>query len=241
MKVWLFDIDGTLIASGGAGQEATFSALTEAFGVTVTRGGIGFAGRTDRAIASDVFAAHGIANTPENWQLFQRVYLDQLRHHLHRREGQILAGVPGLIACLGAEPQNHLGLLTGNIRAGAEQKLRHYQLWHHFSFGGFGDWHESRNDVAQQALLAACQHIGQAVSPQDIWVVGDTVHDVNCAGDRGQCDCRGDGGHSCRRISCGVSRCAVRKSVTLTATCRTARIGPATTTICRREGGETSA
>ena len=55
MRVWLFDIDGTLIASGGAGQEATFAALAEAFGVPVTRAGIGFAGRTDRAIATDVF------------------------------------------------------------------------------------------------------------------------------------------------------------------------------------------
>jgi phosphoglycolate phosphatase len=183
MKVWLFDIDGTLIASGGAGQEATFAALTEAFNVPVKRGGIVFAGRTDRAIASEVFQAHQIPNTPENWATFQRVYLQQLTVQLRQRNGEILRGARQVLQRLmgDSQSQNHLGLLTGNIRAGAEQKLRHYQLWQHFAFGGFGDQHESRNDVAQQAYAAACDHLRQPVRPEDVWVVGDTVNDIRCA------------------------------------------------------------
>jgi phosphoglycolate phosphatase-like HAD superfamily hydrolase len=181
MKVWLFDIDGTLIASGGAGQEATFAALSAAFGVPVTRAGIAFAGRTDRAIATDVFAVHGIRNTEENWQTFQRVYLDHLQLQLNRRAGEVLQGVRQLLRRLEEEPTNHLGLLTGNIRAGAERKLRHYGLWHHFYFGGYGDQHESRDDVARQALAAAREFLRQPVGPRDIWVVGDTVNDVRCA------------------------------------------------------------
>src|SRR5690606_22161105 len=117
MKVWLFDIDGTLIVSRGAGQEATFAALTEAFGVEVARDGIQFAGRTDRAIAAEVFRQHRLADTPENWQVFRRVYLEQLRIELRRRSGQVLRGVPELLERLTGEPANHLGLLTGNIRA----------------------------------------------------------------------------------------------------------------------------
>jgi phosphoglycolate phosphatase-like HAD superfamily hydrolase len=181
MKIWLFDIDGTLIASRGAGQEATFAALTEAFNVRVTRDGISFAGRTDRAIASDVFRAHGIPNTAANWELFQRVYLEQLRLQLQRRNGEILRGVSQVLQRLLCDARNHLGLLTGNIRAGAEQKLRHYQLWQHFAFGGFGDEHESRNDVAQLAYAAACAHLGTRIHAQDVWVVGDTVYDIHCA------------------------------------------------------------
>jgi phosphoglycolate phosphatase-like HAD superfamily hydrolase len=181
MKVWLFDIDGTLIASQGAGQAATFAALSEAFGVDVTRNGILFAGRTDRAIARDVFREHRLADTHENWQVFRRVYLEQLRIELQRRNGQVLRGVTHLLQRLTNEPANHLGLLTGNIRAGAEQKLRHYRLWDHFAFGGFGDEHVSRDDVARLAYLAACEHLQASVCPQDVWVVGDTVHDIQCA------------------------------------------------------------
>jgi phosphoglycolate phosphatase-like HAD superfamily hydrolase len=181
MKIWLFDIDGTLITSGGAGQEATFAALAEAFGVTVSRSGIHFAGRTDRAIAADVFQAHNIPNTPENWQTFQRVYLQQLGERLHDCVGEVLRGVTELMDWLLRDPENHLGLLTGNIRQGAEQKLRHYRLWHHFQFGGFGDMHESRDDVARQALDAARNWVPHQFSPADVWVVGDTVNDIRCA------------------------------------------------------------
>jgi phosphoglycolate phosphatase-like HAD superfamily hydrolase len=181
MKIWLFDIDGTLIASGGAGQEATFAALTEAFGVPVSRAGIQFAGRTDRAIAADVFQAHNIPNTLENWETFQRLYLQQLRHQLQHRVGDVLRGVTELLERLMRDQANHLGLLTGNIRAGAEQKLRYYRLWHHFQFGGFGDVHESRDDVARQALDAARGWVQSTFSPEDVWVVGDTVNDIRCA------------------------------------------------------------
>lgn len=181
MKVWLFDIDGTLIASGGAGQAATFAAIGEAFRIDVITDGIAFAGRTDRAIAADVFRAHQIPNTLANWQRFREVYLDQLRQHLLQRQGQILAGVHDVLARLGQRPDVHLGLLTGNIRAGAECKLRHYQLWDHFAFGGFGDDHESRNEVAAQAVLDAQRHLRCELEPSEICIIGDTVHDISCA------------------------------------------------------------
>ncbi len=181
MKVWLFDIDGTLIASGGAGQAATFAAIGQEFGISVRGEGIPFAGRTDRAIAGDVFRANEIPNTPQNWERFRRAYLQQLRQQLAERQGQILAGVRQLLDALGAIQDVHLGLLTGNIQAGAQEKLCHYALWDHFAFGGFGDSHESRDQVAAQALDAAQEFLGHAVRGNDVWVIGDTVHDIRCA------------------------------------------------------------
>jgi phosphoglycolate phosphatase-like HAD superfamily hydrolase len=181
MSVWLFDIDGTLIASGGAGQEATFAALAEVFALPVTRAGIQFAGRTDRAIAADVFQRHGIPQTESNWQRFRESYLTQLRRQLQTRSGQVLAGVRELLARLSQSSDTHLGLLTGNIQAGAEEKLRHYALWDHFAFGGYGDYHESRDQVAQQALADAQRYLLRDVAPQEVWVIGDTVHDIRCA------------------------------------------------------------
>lgn len=181
MVVWLFDIDGTLILSRGAGQEATWFAMERAFGCTRSTVEITFAGRTDRAIAADLFRAHGVPQTDANWEHFRSYYLDELEARLPGRVGQVLPGVRQLLTRLQLESDSHLGLLTGNIRAGAAAKLKHFGLWRHFRFGGFGDTHESRDDVAAEALDAARACVAKNLSPTDVWVIGDTVHDVSCA------------------------------------------------------------
>ena len=74
-----------------------------------------------------------------------------------------------------------LGLLTGNYREAAWQKLRHYGLAEHFAFGGFGDDHADRDDVARQALTAAAEHHApQTINREKLWVIGDTPADVRC-------------------------------------------------------------
>jgi phosphoglycolate phosphatase-like HAD superfamily hydrolase len=70
--------------------------------------------------------------------------------------------------------------LTGNIRLGAEIKLRHFGLWHLFETGGFGDDHEDRNQIAAIARERGGQMFGRTLSGEEILVVGDTVHDVAC-------------------------------------------------------------
>jgi phosphoglycolate phosphatase-like HAD superfamily hydrolase len=79
----------------------------------------------------------------------------------------------------------HVGLLTGNVRAGAERKLAHYNLWHRFAFGGFGDDHLDRCDIAAAALAAARQQFEQnghhTASRETIVVIGDTEQDIRCA------------------------------------------------------------
>ncbi len=74
-----------------------------------------------------------------------------------------------------------MGLLTGNVRAGAKAKLGHFGLFDNFAFGGFGDHHFDRDDVAREALAEVRRHVGDHVQSEQVWVIGDTPLDVRCA------------------------------------------------------------
>ncbi len=94
-------------------------------------------------------------------------------------EGCVLPGVTPLLDALAKRDDVRLGLLTGNFRRGAELKLSHYQLDRHFRFGGFGDDHYHRDDVARAAVDEATAAL-VSVSGARLWVVGDTPADVQC-------------------------------------------------------------
>jgi phosphoglycolate phosphatase-like HAD superfamily hydrolase len=181
MHTCLFDIDGTLLSSGGAGKHAMYAAIASEFGVSDLDDGIPFAGRTDRAIAHDLLLRHGLEDTEANWRRFVRAYLGHLPRSLVSRPGRVLPGVASLLEQLRSRGDIAIGLLTGNLRDGATSKLRHYQIDRYFAFGGFGDLHLDRNDVAREALAAAIQHLPDSVELQRIWVIGDTPLDVRCA------------------------------------------------------------
>lgn len=180
MAVILFDIDGTLLSSGGAGKAAMERALTTAFGVPGHSEGVPYSGRTDRAIGRDLFRLHSVDLTPDNWQRFLNDYLGHLPGCLSRGEGRVLPGIAALLEHLQQLGHVTLGLLTGNIREGARLKLSHFDLYHHFAFGGFGDDHHERDDVARMALAFAHQHLG-VERVEEVWVIGDTPLDVSCA------------------------------------------------------------
>ncbi|MEW4488510.1 HAD hydrolase-like protein [Thalassoglobus sp. JC818] len=179
-NVLLFDIDGTLLNSGGAGQYAMEQALLEVFGVAGPYENILAAGRTDRAITTDLFSHHKIDPSEANWSTFQEAYFRHLPEALGKLDGVVLPGIVDLLDGLAANPNVTLGLLTGNFQTGADLKLRHYQLDHHFAFGGFGDNHFDRDDVARLAMEAACTHLSRTVPGESIWVIGDTPSDIKC-------------------------------------------------------------
>lgn len=181
MLVLLFDIDGTLVRTGGAGKAAMEAALQEEFGITEFRDVVPYSGRTDLAIGRDLLEVHGLAVTEANRQRLQQGYLRRLPHFLAKIPGRVCPGIAELIAALRQHDRVQLGLLTGNVRHGAELKLNHYQLWHHFAFGGFGDGHTDRDDVARSALASATNHLRQPPSLDRVWVIGDTPLDVSCA------------------------------------------------------------
>jgi phosphoglycolate phosphatase len=180
MLACLFDIDGTLLASGGAGKAALESAFTAEFQVQL-RHHVPYSGRTDRAIMRDLFRLHDVEDTAQNLQKLLQSYLYRLPACLNAHRGRVLPGIQQLLKYLCARAGCTVGLLTGNVRAGAKAKLGHYGLYDHFSCGGFGDHHFDRDDVAREALASVRSEIGANVRPEQIWVIGDTPLDVRCA------------------------------------------------------------
>jgi phosphoglycolate phosphatase len=190
MHICLLDIDGTLILTGGAGQTAFAQTLTEDFGIAEINTRVAFAGRSDRAIVADLFRDHDIAPSDENWARFRRGYLSRLDSALQSHQGRVLPGVAALLNALGARGDVVIGLVTGNIHEGARRKLTHFGLWHWFPFGGFGDEHVERCDIAAAGLAAARRHLAAtddpgrssecAVRDGQIVVIGDTEHDISC-------------------------------------------------------------
>ena len=178
--VFLFDIDGTLINTGGAGGRARLGAFSSEFGVANPEK-VPFSGRTDRGIVSNLFKAHDIEDTEEHWQRLRDEYLRRLVVHLPLYEGRVLPGVVHMLDELARRSDVAVGLLTGNAREGARLKLEHYQLFHHFPFGGFGDTSPDRNEVAREALCSTRGHLRQEIDLARVWVVGDTPLDVSCA------------------------------------------------------------
>lgn len=179
--VCLFDIDGTLLSTGGAGQRAMERALHAAFGVANLDHDIPAAGRTDRAIIADLFAHHRLEHRPEIVERFLAAYVRHLPETLRELDGRVLPGIVELLDALAGRGDVALGLLTGNFAEGAQLKLRHFRLEHHFRFGGYGDAHLDRDDVARAALAEARRFLDRDVSLDHLWVIGDTPSDVKCA------------------------------------------------------------
>ena len=180
-KLVLFDIDGTLLTSGGAGERALRLGFKERFGRDEDYQTIEIAGRTDSSIARRLFEKHHIAETPENLTaLFDR-YLHHLHDLLPKTNGRLLPGILALLDALKARPDIMLGLLTGNLRRGAELKLTHYGVWHYFEVGAFADDHHERNELGRFACARAVAHAGCEFPAHRVFVIGDTPHDVACA------------------------------------------------------------
>jgi phosphoglycolate phosphatase len=179
-KLVLFDIDGTLLHSGGAGEAALRLALRDRFGRDDDLARVEIAGRTDAGIARQIFALHGIEPTPENLARFFDGYLHHLEKLLPQTAGHLLPGILDLLEKLRARPCVALALLTGNLSRGAELKLTHYGVWQFFDFGAYADDHHDRNQLGQFARARATERHGAEFAPADILVLGDTPHDIEC-------------------------------------------------------------
>lgn len=176
----LWDIDGTLILSGGAGYRALGVALRTEFGIEGTLEGVELAGRTDRWIARSVFRKFNLPATPEAIDRYLEAYLRALPGELAVPGARTLPGVAEILEALGRRGDVASGLLTGNLRRGAEIKLRHHGLWTHFAFGAFADDAEVRDELGPHAVRRACAHHEVEFATHRVWVIGDTPHDIAC-------------------------------------------------------------
>jgi phosphoglycolate phosphatase-like HAD superfamily hydrolase len=175
----LFDIDGTLIRCGGAGMSAMGQTVTELFGHREIPE-IPLHGRTDRGIVGDLFERLQI-DLDGDYSGFYEIYFQRLKTVLKTSNGEVLPGVFELLTKLNEMPTVALGILTGNASEAAAIKLEHFQLSEYFLFGGYGDDHHDRNDVAAQAVTAASKSLGSRFDPSKVWVIGDTSNDIRCA------------------------------------------------------------
>lgn len=179
-KLLLFDIDGTLITSGGAGEGALVDAMTSQFGVIEDLAGITLAGATDALIARTLLEKHGLPVTAKNVTALMDAYLQHLAGRMPRHAGRILPGIVELLQRLKTEPDCVVALLTGNLVRGAEIKLTHYGVWEYFEFGAFADDHHDRNELGHFARQRALEIRGIDFPPEAIYVIGDTPRDIEC-------------------------------------------------------------
>lgn len=194
-KLILFDIDGTLVLTGGAGIRAMNRACEELVGHPHALEGIPVAGRTDRIILTDVVARAGRTLDDGLLDRLRDRYITNLREEIEQPgrtqsfeslgpRGGVKAVMPGIRDLLDVLTQRDdvfLGLLTGNFEAGARIKLEHFDLWRYFRCGAFGDDAADRNALVPFALDRARAFGLPELDPEHILVVGDTPHDIACA------------------------------------------------------------
>lgn len=176
----LWDIDGTLIDSGGAGERALRVSLEREFGIADTFSWLEWAGRTDKWIARQILSHHGLEVSEENVRRFLDGYLAAVAEEMANPHARILPGVLEALEAVARHPDAAQGLLTGNLERGARIKLGHFDLWKYFAFGAFADDSELRNELGPHALRRAAEHHKIPFYPDRTLVIGDTPHDIAC-------------------------------------------------------------
>ncbi|HEY6195818.1 MAG TPA: HAD family hydrolase [Candidatus Eisenbacteria bacterium] len=177
--VWLFDIDGTLLLTQGAGREALSLALRDQIGVDDDLTGIPFGGRTDRLIVAEICERHGIAFPDGELTRFWDRAAFHMRRLMDPPRGSLLPGVSAMLEAVAAEPGWVCALLTGNVTEMARIKLSAFGVYERFAWGAFGDEAPDRDALARLAVRRAAERHG--VTPEQCVVVGDTEHDIACA------------------------------------------------------------
>lgn len=188
VNLLLFDIDGTLLDTGGAGLRALRSAWIEEFSLqdrVADFPPLNLAGSTDAGIVRSLCAHFRIDHGPAMERSFYDRYHGHLKSELStngQRDGRLLPGVTGLLRRLREEEESHsLGLLTGNIAPGAWTKVETFGLGGIFEFGAFGDDHHDRDELGPVAVERARRHTGREFAIGRIFIIGDTPKDIRCA------------------------------------------------------------
>ncbi len=180
--VILFDVDGTLLLSGGAGRRAMERACGEILGMPEACSGFSMAGMTDRAIVRRACLTAGRPDRPELLDQLLESYLLALPDELAKSTRfRILAGGHQLIAALRKHDHVAVGLGTGNVRRGAALKLGHAGLWNETHFGGFGCDAEDRGELIRIGAERGARALGRPLAECRVVVVGDTLFDIRAA------------------------------------------------------------
>jgi phosphoglycolate phosphatase len=183
-RLYLFDVDGTLVSARGAGRAAMARALAATYGTAGAIDRYDFRGKTDPRAILDILSEAGLAEPEIAARLeacYER-YVEELEA-LIGRDGSVdvLPGIPELVRMLSDREDTVVGLLTGNIEGGARVKLRSTGLWPLFRVGAFGSDHADRRQLPDIACRRARALTGATIPFERVTIIGDTPLDVDCA------------------------------------------------------------
>jgi phosphoglycolate phosphatase len=180
MRLILFDIDGTLIDSGGAGVRSLDLALKDLFSIDNGFHGISMAGKTDTQIIKEGIMKHGLSANGTIDAVI-KAYLNYLRREINNDRKHVKPGIYEVLEELKPLQDLGLGLLTGNIEQGARIKLEPFRLNEYFPAGAFGSDDEDRNNLLPIAIKRFEELFQQKIEADNCIIVGDTPRDVECA------------------------------------------------------------
>ncbi len=183
-KLLLFDVDGTLILTGGAAAGLMAESVSRAMHRPIQWTISDFVGNTDRSIIASLLRRNGTSESalPELTEEALQLYLKGLAHEL-KPDGviRVLPGVQALMKFLQRDQRFYLGLLTGNVREGARIKLSRDGLFDYFPVGAFGDDALNREQLPAFAIQRAEKYYQCFFDRKDIWIIGDSINDIKCA------------------------------------------------------------
>jgi len=183
-KLILFDVDGTLILTGGVAVGLMTEVISEVAALPISWSLSDFVGNTDQNIIHTLLHRNGIgeAGIPDMVESILQKYLDRLQAELPK-DGviKVLPGVQTLLQTLKKDQRFSLGLLTGNMLAATQIKLSVDQLFDFFPIGAFGDDALKREQLPPFAIQRAQKYYGHFFEKKDIWIIGDSVNDIRCA------------------------------------------------------------
>ena len=183
-KLILFDIDGTLILTGGVAVGVMVESVSRVLQRPIQWTISDFVGNTDQSILFTLFRRNGGIEPMLDDMVEQALslYLKQLRKEL-AKDGivQVLPGVKKLLKKMEKTPEFALGLVSGNVREGARIKLSSEKLFKYFPIGAFGDDALKRENLPPFAISRAEKYYGCFFDRSNIWIVGDSVNDIKCA------------------------------------------------------------
>jgi len=182
-RLLLFDIDGTLLRTGGAGRISMERSFEKLYGLENALDSIPMMGRTDPLIFRDVLEKNGIMWNSEHEEQMKKTYFSILRREIRRprKDGKICPGIVPLLDACTDDTNLFLGLLTGNYRESARIKLKHFGLDSYFPFGAFADDSAERSGLGKFAIERFSKTRGFSPAPDRVFIIGDTPSDIACA------------------------------------------------------------
>ncbi len=182
-KLLLFDIDGTILNTGGAGKRSMIRAFEDIYGPANGFHGIHMSGKTDPMILREALVQAGLPWEEKLAELFKQRYFSLMEEEIKKPNPnkRLMPGIRELIQHLSTRSNIVLGLLTGNWKQGAAIKLSHFNLYHYFKLGAFGDDSIDREKLLPFARERFEKYYGDPIPPENIFVIGDTPRDIQSA------------------------------------------------------------